>query len=89
MSNVFIYAIFLAGYFLRAINNPSSVARIKHLQCVDGFLFIAFVSLYIYFWKPLWKIYTFDVYFEVKSQIFRSKYYHIYSIPLFSVLCVF
>lgn len=48
LSSVFIHAILLAVNLLRAINNPSFVARIKHLQCRDGFIFIAFVSIYMF-----------------------------------------
>ena len=98
MSGVFVCAILLAVYSPRAINNPSFVARIKYLQCIDGFIFVAFVSLYK-FRKPLWKDYTFDVYTEVKKKIryiyiyiyiyiYRSKYYNIYS-SLYFPFCLF
>ena len=87
MYSVSVHAIFLAVYSFRAINNPSFVVRIKYLQCKDGFLLHLLACTCS--WKPLWKDYTFDVYVEVKNQKCRPKYYHIYSVPLFSVLCVF
>jgi len=48
MFSVFEHAIFLTVYSLRATINPSFVVRIKYLQCKDGSIFIAHVSLYMF-----------------------------------------